>query len=45
MALLESKISNTPGNDRFEVYFLHLESRKEHMEDYMRVGESKAQDS
>lgn len=45
MLLLGSKISNTPENDMFEVYFLHLESRKEHVDDYMREGESKVQDS
>lgn len=41
MAIPSSKISRTPENDSFAVSLIHLELRKESVEDYMKVGESK----
>ena len=38
----KSKISNAPENDSFAVSFIHFVLRREHQEDYMKVGESKA---
>ena len=36
-----SKISNAPENDSFAVLFVHLELKREHMEDSRKVEESK----
>ena len=39
--MLESKISNVPENDSFEVSFVHFKLRRELQEDYMEVRKSK----
>lgn len=41
MLMPGSKISNASENDSFEISFIHLELRREHKEDYKKVGESK----
>ena len=38
--MLGSRISNSLDNDNFAVLFIDLELRREHTEDYMKVGES-----
>lgn len=39
--MLGSKISNAPETESLAVSFTHLKLRREHEEDYMKVGESK----
>lgn len=40
-----SKISSDLENDCFAVSFIPMELRREHKEDYIRVGKSKAEKS
>lgn len=42
MTWLGSKILHALKNDSFIVSFIHLELKREHKEDYMKVKENKA---